>query len=154
MILLKKTYTIAVIFFLGITSIFAQLPQQPEQPTEVSDAELEQFALAFVQIQSVDQQLQEKMVNAVQESGLEVQEFNEILNAQQNDNQEVGATEEELNKFTDAQESIEQIQNQGQQKMQKVITENELTVPRYQEIMVAVRNDSELQQKLQEHIEE
>ncbi|MFW5831786.1 MAG: DUF4168 domain-containing protein [Prolixibacteraceae bacterium] len=147
-------YTIAVIFFLSITSIFAQLPQQQAQPADVSNAELEQFALAFVEIQSIDQELQQKMVNAVQESGLEVEEFNEILNAQQNDNQEVDATEEELNKFTDAQESIEQIQNQGQQEMQKIISDNELTVPRYQEIMVAVRNDSELQQKLQEHIEE
>ncbi|MFW6277361.1 MAG: DUF4168 domain-containing protein [Prolixibacteraceae bacterium] len=147
-------YTIAVIFFLSITSIFAQLPQQQAQPADVSNAELEQFALAFVEIQSIDQELQQKMVNAVQESGLEVEEFNEILNAQQNDNQEVDATEEELNKFTDAQESIEQIQNQGQQEMQKIISNNELTVPRYQEIMVAVRNDSELQQKLQEHIEE
>ncbi|MCA1758805.1 MAG: DUF4168 domain-containing protein, partial [Bacteroidales bacterium] len=149
MILLKKMYFIVVFFFLSISGIFAQLPQQPAQPTEVSDAELVQFASVFIKIQSIDQQVQQKMLAAVQNEGIEVQEFNEILNAEQNANQEVDATEEELEKFAAAHKAVEQIQNQAQQDMQKVITDNKLTVPRYQEIMMAVQSDPELQQKLQ-----
>lgn len=154
MILLKKMYFIAVFFFLSISGIFAQLPQQPAQPTEVSDAELVQFASVFIKIQSIDQQLQQKMVAAVQNEGIEVQKFNEILNAEQNANQEVDATEEELEKFAAAHKAVEQIQNLAQQDMQKVITDNKLTVPRYQEIMMAVQSDPELQQKLQKLMEE
>lgn len=154
MILLKKMYFIVVFFFLSISGIFAQLPQQPTQPAEVSDAELVQFASAFNKIQSIDQQLQQKMLAAVQNEGIDVQKFNEILNAQQDPNQEVDATEEELKKFASAHKAVEQIQNQAQQDMQKVITDNKLTVPRYQDIMMAIQSDPDLQQKLQKLIEE
>lgn len=154
MILLKKMYVIVVFFVLGITSIFAQIPQQPAQPIDVSDAEIVQFASAFTKIQSIDQHVQQKMLAALQDEGIEVQKFNEILNAQQDTNQEVTASEDELEKFAAAHKSIEQIQNQAQQDMQKVIIDNKLTVPRYQEIMMAIQSDPELQQKLQKLTEE
>lgn len=154
MIFLKKMYPIVVFFFLGVTGIFAQQPQQPNQPAEVSDAELKQFASAYDRVQSIDQQLQHKMVSAIQKEGLEIQKFNEILNAQQDPNQEADATEEELEKFAVVHKAIEQIQSQGQQDIQKVIIDNNLTLNRYQEIMMAVQSDPALQQKLQELIEE
>lgn len=154
MILLKKIYPIAVFILLSATTILAQQPQQPDQPAEVSDAELKQFASAYTTVQSINQQLEQKMVSAIQKEGLDVQKFNEILNAQQDPDQEVDASEEELEKFAAAHKSIEQIQSQGQQDIQKVITDNKLTMPRYQEIMMAVQSDPELQEKLQELIEE
>ncbi len=154
MILLKKMYFIVVFFFLSISGIFAQLPQQPGQPVEISDAELLQFASAYTKIQLIDQQLQQKMLAAVQDEGIEVQKFNEILNAEQNANQKVDATEEELEKFAAAHKAVERIQNQAQQDMQNVITDNKLTVTRYQEIIMAVQTDPELQQKLQKLLEE
>lgn len=150
----KKMYPIVVFFFLGITGIFAQQPQQPAQPTEVSDAELKQFASAYTRVQSIDQQIQQKMVAEIQKEGLDIQKFNEILNAEQDPNQEADATEEELEKFAVVHEAIEQIQNQAQQDMQKIITDNKLTVQRYQEIMMAVQSDPALQQKLQKLTEE
>lgn len=147
----KKFYSIAVFFFLGITGLFAQ---QPTQPAEVSDAELKQFASAYDRVQSIDQQLQQKMVSAIQKEELEIQKFNEILNAQQDTNKEADASEDELEKFNAAHKEIEKIQTQGQQDIQKVIIDNELTLSRYQEIMMAVQSDPELQQKLQKLNEE
>ncbi len=151
---LKKLFPIVVLFFVSVTGIFAQLPQQPDQSAEVSDAELEQFASAYTRVQSIDQQLQHKMVSAIQKEGLEIQKFNEILNAQQDPNQEADATEEELEKFAVVSKTIEQIQSQGQEDMQKVIIDNKLTLSRYQEIMLAVQSDPALQQKLQKLTEE
>jgi hypothetical protein len=154
MILLKKMNSLVIIFLFGVTGIFAQFPQQPAQSTEVSDTELKQFASAYTTIQSIQEQLQNKMAFAVQNEGLDVQKFNEILNAQQDPNKEADASEEELEKFDAANKSIEQIQSQAQTDMGKVITDNKLTVPRYQEIMSAVQSDPELQTKLQRLIED
>jgi hypothetical protein len=154
MILFKKMSFSVIIFLFGITGIFAQLSQQPEQPTEVSDTELKQFASVYAKIQSINEQLQHKMVTEVQKEGLDIQKFNEILNAQQDPDKEVDASEEELEKFAAANKSIKQIQNQGQKDTEKVITDNKLTVPRYQEIMRAVQSDPELQTKLQKLIED
>jgi hypothetical protein len=154
MILFKKTSSLVIIFLFGITGVFAQFPQQPAQPTEISDTELMQFASAYTTVQSIQEQLQNKMVAAVQNEGLDVQKFNEILNAQQDPDKEADASEEELEKFAAANKSIEQIQNQGQKDIEKVITDNKLTVPRYQEIMRAVQSDPELQTKLQKLIED
>lgn len=154
MIYLKKTYLIIAFFFIGINGIIAQLPQQSAQPAEITDAEMNNFATAFVEIQTIDEQLQQKMISAVQNEGLEVQRFNEILNAQQDPDQETDASEDELEKFASASQSVELIQNEGQEDMQKAITDNNLTVNRYQEIMTVMQSDPELQQRLQELIEE
>lgn len=157
MLLSKKLVGLILVFSFGVASVFAQVPQQmPQQgqTTEVSDSELEKFALAFTKIQSIDQQIQQKMVSAVQEEGVDVQRFNEMLNAQQDPDKELDATEEELKNFAAANKAIEEIQGTAQQDMQQVISDSELTVQRYQEIMAALRNDSELQQKLQQIIEE
>lgn len=142
------------VLFFGITGIFAQLPQQPSQPAEVSDSELVQFTSAYTKIQSIDQQLQQKMVSAIDKEGIEIQKFNEILNAQQDENQEVDATKEELESFSSAYQAIEQIQNQAQKDMQKIIADNKLSVARYQEIMMAIQSNPELAQKLQKMLQE
>jgi hypothetical protein len=152
MVLLKKITNLLFLFFFVITGVNAQLPQQ-SQPTEVSDSELKQFATALIKIQSIEQQVQGKMVTAVNGAGIEVQRFSEILKATQDPNTEVDASDKEIEKFDDANQAIEKIQNQAQHDMQNVVRENDLTVNRYQQIMAAVQNDPELQQKLQEQMQ-
>jgi hypothetical protein len=98
---------------------------------------------------SFNRQLQQKMVSAVENEGIEIQRFNGILNAHQDSTQELDASEDEFSKFAAANQAIEQIQNQAQQDIQEVITDSGLTVVRYQKIIMAVRNDPELSQKLQ-----
>ena len=83
-----------------------------------------------------------------------MQKFNEIINAEQNSDQKTDATEEELKQFSAAYKAVEQIQNEAQQDMQKIITNNNLTIIRYQEILMAIQNNPELQQKLQQLFEE
>jgi uncharacterized protein (DUF885 family) len=155
MLLSKKLYGLFFIFLMGISTIFAQVPQQlpRQQTTDVSDSEIEQFALAFVEIQNIEQKIQPEMVQIVEKEGIEVQRFNEIMNAQQDPNQEVDAGEDELKKFAAANREIEDIQNRAQREMMGKIDEAGLTVERYQEIMTAVRNDPELQQKLQQIVQ-
>ena len=156
MLLSKRMYGLFFIFLMGVSVVFAQVPQQmpQQQTTEVSDDEIEQFALAFVEIQNIEQKIQPEMVQIVEDEGIEVQRFNEIMNAQQDPNQEVDASEDELIKFASANREIEEIQTRAQREMMEKIAESGLSVDRYQEIMVAVRNDPALQQKLQSSIQE
>jgi hypothetical protein len=156
MLLSKKMYGLFFIFLMGVSVVFAQVPQQmpQQQTTEVSDDEIEQFALAFVEIQNIEQKIQPEMVQIVEDEGIEVQRFNEIMNAQQDPNQEVDASEDELIKFASANREIEEIQTRAQREMMEKIAESGLSVDRYQEIMVAVRNDPALQQKLQSSMQE
>ena len=55
MLLSKKLYGLFFILLMGVSVVFAQVPQQmpQQQTTEVSDGEMKQFALAFVEIQNM-----------------------------------------------------------------------------------------------------
>jgi len=156
MLLSKKLYSFILVFTMAASVAFAQVPQQmpQQQDIDVSDGEINQFASVFVELQSMNQGVQQKMMSAVEEEGIEVQRFNQIMQAQQDPNKEVEANEEELQNFAKASQAVEQIQAKVQKEMEKVITENDLTVQRYQQIMMAVRTDTELQQRLQQKIQQ
>ncbi|SHJ19638.1 protein of unknown function [Tangfeifania diversioriginum] len=157
MLLSKKLYSLILVFTMAASVAFAQVPQQmpqQQQDIDVSDGEINQFASVFVELQSMNQGVQQEMMSAVADEGIEVQRFNEIMQAQQDPNQEVDASEDELQNFAKASQAVEQIQAKVQKEMEKVITENDLTVQRYQQIMMAVRTDTELQQRLQQKIQQ
>jgi len=154
MIRFKKMTAFLIFLFLGTTALFAQLPgQQQTEPAEIGDGEMEQFAAAYMRIQSINQQLQQKMAGAIQEKGMDIQKFNELFTAAQDPEKEADATEDEQKKFEAARQAIQKIQNEAQQDMQKIIEESGLIIPQYQKIMRAVQTQPELQQKLQEHIQ-
>lgn len=146
---MKKITSLLLISMIGIMSAFAQT----DQKEEVSAEELKQFASALQQVQTVNQQAQEKMVKTVEEEGMEVQRYNEIQQAQQDPSQEAKVTDEELKQYEVATQGLEKLQVQVQQEMQEKIIEEGLTVNRYQEIAATVQNDPELQQKIQEYLQ-
>ncbi|MFW5658086.1 MAG: DUF4168 domain-containing protein [Bacteroidota bacterium] len=145
----KFTSLVLIILISSITGIFAQTNQE----NEISKKELKQFASAFKKVQVIDQKAQANMVTAVEEEGLEVQRYNEIQQAQQDPDQEVDATPEELNKYETASEELETIREQARQQMHEKIIDEGFSINRYQEIAVAIQNDPELQQKLQEYLQ-
>ena len=154
-----KLYITGFIFLFLVLDIFAQAPQQEalqnqEENTGYSDDEFRKFALVFTEIQNIDQKSQEKMVGVVKNEGIDIQRLNEFVNASQDPGKEINATEEELKSFASAVQEIEKIQNEAQQEMEEALTTNDLTIERYQEILMAVRNDSKLQQKLQQYLNE
>jgi hypothetical protein len=138
------------IFIFG-TAVIAQPTQQAE---EVTDREIGQFASSLQEVQQINQQAQEKMVKAIEDEGLEVQRFNEIQQSQQVPDQPSDATEKELKIYQSAVSKLQVIQNNAQQKMEEKITDEGLTVMRYQEIMGMIQSDAALQQRLQKHLEE
>jgi hypothetical protein len=149
MIVMRKLMKgVLMMAMLGVTGVFAQeLQQKP-----VTDAEIKSFAAVFTEIQVINQEAQQTMVDAITEEGMEIQRFTEIHQAMQMPDQQIDLSDDELQKFENANGEIEKIQAQSQQKMEKVIVDEGLTLNRYQEIGAALQNDPELQRKVQEYL--
>ncbi len=140
---------------LGSASVFAQtqqLPQQQQQAVEVdvSDEELSKFADAYQKIRMVNQQAQQEMAKKVEDSGFDIQRFNEIHQASLDPNAEVEVTEEEKTKHAEVVAEIEGMQGEFQKEMESAISEQGLDVQRYEKIAMALQTDTELQQRLQQ----
>ena len=137
---------------LGSFATFAQTPQLPQQQqqqkVEVSDSELTKFANAFQGIRMISQEAQQGMTAVVEEEGMNVQRFNEIHQASMNPEVEVEATEEELSNHKKIISELEKMQVSLQQKMEKVIQDQDLTLERYEQIAMGLQNDTELQERL------
>lgn len=129
------------------TSTFAQTEQN------ISDKEIKQFTSAFQEIQAIDQQAQQEMAKKVENSGLNVQRFNEIQQAEQFPDQEVEATDEEMEKYQSANKELEKIQTNAQQQMTEKIESEGLSINKYQEIANRLQSDPELKKRIQEEMQ-
>lgn len=145
------------LMMLGSTAVIAQqLPpqqQQQQQQTEVSDADLEKFAAAVQQIQMVSQQAQQEMMQVVQEEGMEIPRFNEIHEATMNPEVEVEATTEEKATHKKIIGELETMQAGVQQKIEKLITDQGLSLEQYEQIAMKLQSDPALQQRIQQMIQ-
>lgn len=144
MTLTKKITTLFAITLFFASGVFAQ----PKK--EISDKEIEQFASAVQEVAAINQQTQQKMVNTVEEEGLAVQRFNEIIQSQQDPNKETELKDGEKKKFENVNRRLEEMQVKAQSKMEEKIIDEGLTLKRYQEIATLVQNDPDLQQRIKE----
>ena len=124
------------------------------QESEISDADMELFATAFQDVQAVNQQIQNKMVGAIQKEGLDIQTFNKIQQASQSEEAETEISEEDMAKYQKSIQAIQVVQQEAQQKMKKAVEDSGLGMDKYQNIMRKVQEDPEIQAKLQEMLAE
>jgi hypothetical protein len=148
--MLVKKATSIVLFFLFAG--FSALAQQP-QPVDASKAEIKQFAQAFMDVQTINNQSQQEMIQAIQKEGMEVPRFNEIQQASQDPNMEADASEEEMSTFEKISSSLASIQEKVQKQMEGKIVESGLTIKRYQKIAMSLQNDQDLQQRVQQELQ-
>lgn len=148
MLITNKRMRNVFIALLSMGGVFAQ------DANTVSNQELEQFAGALMKIQEVTRETQEEMIAAVEKKGLEVQRFNEMMQANQDPDKEVEGSEDEIKKFESATSELDSIQIASQRDMEAGIVEEGLTVERYRAIAALVQNDASLQQKLTEYMKE
>lgn len=139
---------------LGTVTAVAQTPQQmaPQQQqveVDVNDEELTKFANAYQGITVINQQAQQKMVKTVEDSGFDVKRFNEIHQASLDPNKEVEVSSEEKAKHKAVVTEIESMQGDFQKDMENVIEEQGLSIERYEQLAMALQQDTELQQRLQ-----
>ncbi|PSO98171.1 MAG: hypothetical protein BRC53_06020 [Cyanobacteria bacterium SW_6_48_11] len=129
--------------------------QQARQAKDISQEELEKFANALEQIQTIQQESQQQMAQAVESTGLSEQRYKQIDKAQQNPNAE-GTSEvsdQEMQKFQQAQSKLAEIQKQSQSKMEQAVKDVGLEVQQFNRIFAAIQQNPELLKKVRQMIQ-
>jgi hypothetical protein len=105
---------------------------------EFSDNEIESFVTATKEVIKLQTEIEQEMIQAIEDSDLTIERFNEIMMAQQNQQSlDAVATEDELESFSEAAQKIIEIQSEMQEEIINVLNEEGLDVATYQEIIMA-----------------
>lgn len=136
-------------------------PMSPQQNSmEVDEEEIQRFANAFEAFQSIQEKSREEMAQAIEQQGLTIKEYNELFRQQQQVNaggesqmSESNYSEEKWQQFEQADARIDQIEQETQSEIEQAITEEGLEVERFEQIWIAVRQDPELQQRVQNELQ-
>ncbi|WP_187262874.1 DUF4168 domain-containing protein [Pontibacter beigongshangensis] len=155
---------IVAAFSLGLISLsdaaFAQQvppPPPPTPPTDQAQAnqvfteiELQQFIDASERIMVLQQENEKAMMTILEEEKLDVNKFNEMAMAyQQETMDEVEATEAEKAAFTKVAERIIELQPTVQAEVQRAIEQDGMTMQRFEHIMLAYQENPTVQAKIQ-----
>lgn len=131
------------------------MPQNPAGPQvnvreDYSDEELESFVNANEKVATIQQETEEKIIGEIQENGLTVDRFNEILQSQQDPSlkDSVQATPEELAAFNSVAQSIVSENQKVRQKIETSIEEEGLNLATYEEMMVAYQYSPKVQKRV------
>jgi hypothetical protein len=157
--LLAGSTLMGLLLFGGASTVSAQQApapqpggmQQPRQ-MDVSESDLERFAVAIQQIQAIEQQAQAQMIEAIESQGLTLDRFNEIAQSQQDPSMQgqVDVSGEEAEIFEQAVERITGIRQEADLEMETAVEQEGLNVEEFNLIAQAVQQDPSLQQRVME----
>ncbi len=139
----------------GFTFAQAQdmpMNQQPAEPIEVSDEELEEFVEVHMGVAEMQQQLQMQYPQVLEEEGIEIETFQEIMQAEEMGagRDDVDASEEELEAYDAAMEVIMEMEEELQEDVEEHVEEEGMEYERYEEIMMGIQQDPELMEQAQQ----
>ncbi len=123
-------------------------PLSAQEQVEVSDAELNKIASAFQGIQEVNRAAQQKVMETVEENGFETDRFNELYQASASADKTVDISDEEKERFGKLMSEIQQLQVGFTEQIEEVISNEGMSLERYQVIAMALQSDTELQGRL------
>ncbi|MDA3879767.1 MAG: DUF4168 domain-containing protein [Prolixibacteraceae bacterium] len=146
---MRKIKVLLSVILFSTATAFAQ-----QNSTDVNDSELKKFATVYKKVQEVSRESQNKMVEIVQNEGIEVQRYNIIMRTQEDPSQKITVSEDELKIVKTINSKLKKIEENTNKKLQETIKENKLTVNRYQEILASIQSNPDLQTKLQEYLQE
>ncbi|WP_437395124.1 DUF4168 domain-containing protein [Flagellimonas lutimaris] len=127
-------------------SSFTQMNAQEQ--IEVTDAELNKIASAFQGIQKVNMEAQQQVIKKVEESGFDANRFNELYQASASPEKAIDASDEEKERFGKVMNEIQQMQAGFTEKIEEIISNEGMSIERYQTIAMALQSDTELQGRL------
>lgn len=144
----KSNSFLALIFIFTIvfSSAFAQQTQQVRD--DFTNDELVAFVNANEKIIEIEKESEDKMIVAIEEEGLTVDEFNTMVQIHQDPNKELDATEEEMTAFNNAAQEVVQETQQKQVKIISSIEDEGINAETYQEILISYQQNPEVQEKV------
>ncbi len=150
--------TAALLFVFMAVSAQAQFeqPQQPAQDIpEVSDQELQVFVDASIKAQQIQTEAQMEMIGIVEDEGLDVETYNEIMQGMQmgQSPEDLEVSSDQIERFEKASEMIGEIEQEMEGELISAIEDEGMNLDRYEQIFTAIQTDPELQQKMQQMIQ-
>ena len=129
--------------------------QHPEVREDYSDAELESFVNANKKVASIQEETEGMIIDQIEEKGMTVDRFNEILAGQQDpaSKDSVQATAEELAAFNEIATSIVSENEKVREKIETSIEEEGINIPTYEAIMVAYQFSPKVQERIHKLLE-
>lgn len=144
---MKTILKLTAVLFFTVSSVFAQ--------EAVTDTELENFAKAIVDLQSINLQAQTEMINVVQSAGLDLDDFEPLYEAKMTNDTEALAklTEAETRNLDNILARFDALGAYYDRMAEDMIAKS-FTLERFDEISVQLDNDPALVAKLQSLLEE
>lgn len=122
-----------------------------DSTTEVSSEEIEKFANAISQIQTIQTDYQTRIIQAIEQQGLTQERFIQIQQAQLNPEvqPEPEVSSEEMDDFDQANTKVDSLSQEAKSKMQEAVRAEGLELERFNEIFASLQGNPELQQEVQ-----
>lgn len=127
-----------------------QAPGQQGVREDFTEEELQSFIDANKQAITVQQSAEQHMMDAIQNEGLDVNKFNEILTSRQNPEMKTEATEEDQAKFDSAVQKVMEIQEKMVSEMENAIKQSGMSIQEYEEMLLAYQQSPKVQQQVNE----
>lgn len=148
-----------VVSFIVLLFAFQGMAQQPEIPqqqyrNDFSDEELRSFVRATEKVEQIRQETGQRMMKAIEDEGLTIERFSEILEAHQNPNIQLDASPEELQSFDNAARFIMDEKLRSDERLTLSIEEEGLDIETYQAILLAYQQDQEIHEKINRLLED
>lgn len=146
---------LAFSFFLVLYQARAQQQQsyqQQEIPETIredfSQKELQSFVKANEKIMLIQQESEQKMLKAIEDEGMTVDRFTEILESQKNPEKESNASEQELQSFNKVAQFIINESQKTQMQLMTTLEQEGMDVNTYQDILYAYQQSPNVQDKI------
>lgn len=152
-VLVMSVLFVGVVGFMGAQAEQSQQTQnQPEAAEEVTTEELETFSDTYAEVQTIQKSLNEEISSLIKDSSFEQQEFQSLFKAYSTGDKSAISSldEKKQQEFEQLRNKISELQKTQQEKMVGAIEDEGLTVKRFNGILSAIQQDSELYQEFQE----
>lgn len=131
-------------------------PQMGQQQTltsdDLSDEELMAFVESANEVMEIHEEAEEKMIQTIEESELDIETFNKILQARQAE-QVPEADPEQVEAFQKVFPEVLNEQQKVNAKIEASLQEKGLDIATYENIMIAYQQDPQVQQRVNELIQ-
>ncbi|ASC72041.1 hypothetical protein XM38_029950 [Halomicronema hongdechloris C2206] len=127
-------------------------PETLDSQATLSEQQIEQFADAYKAIQTIQEDVQADMIQAVEAEGLTVEEFNTIAQSQQNPEIQAEVPPEQIERFSAATEQINAIRTNAREEMESAIQAEGLSVEEFEQILAMAQQDEALRQAINQRL--
>lgn len=123
--------------------------ERPQVRDDFTDDEYNQFVSVSKELLPLQQDADEKMMNALGENDIEMKRFQELFQAQQQGNiRDASDDPKEIASFNKAGQQMMKIQEETGKQIEQKITESGMDVNTFREISQAYQQNMEVRQKI------